>query len=133
MKSKEQLTAEEVVTIMDIGDIADITEEDERLILKLLRIHNRLNLEQSVDAIRIKELESNLASAEAELVRIGYHEPIDVVTADGVCFTSTRGDVAWDTAENRKRVRERYHEMEQIIRELESEVHDLKFEIRGLT
>lgn len=60
----------------------------------------------------VESLESKLKSAEDELRRLGYGtEVIDVETKDGTGFTSIRGDVSWDTADNRARVRERFHKM----------------------
>lgn len=45
-------------------------------------------------------------SAEAELRRLGHgSEVIDVITESGTRFTSYVGDAAWDTVDNRARVR----------------------------
>jgi hypothetical protein len=66
----------------------------------------------------IKGLVEKLDSAEAELIRIGYHEVIDVVTENGGAFTSRRGDACWDTAGNRARVRKFYEAMQTKLVEL---------------
>jgi transcriptional regulator with AAA-type ATPase domain len=68
---------------------------DTKLYLKLLRVHD--------------ENVGELKAAIDHIGHLGHGEVIDVLTENGVGFTSYRGDAAWDTTGNRKRIRDRYH------------------------
>lgn len=72
---------------------------------------------------------ARLAAAENELRRLGHGtEVIDVITETGNRFTSHVGDVSWDTADNRARVRAHHAATESELAEVSALLDEVLME-----